>query len=92
MVLLGGGGGWSTGIQQLALDTLWFIDPDAGIPRSGVKDLVWHNSLAAEKPIYNSDYTQMTAKLKKGIMWSDGVEFTSADVKYRSRSWPRTPP
>jgi peptide/nickel transport system substrate-binding protein len=78
----GGGGGWSYGIQQLALDTLWYIDPDAGIARPGVKDSVWHNSLAAEKPIYNKDYTQMTAKLRKGILWSDGVEFTSADVKY----------
>lgn len=78
----GGGGGWSTGIQQVALDTLWFIDPDAGIPRPGVKDQVWHNSLAAEKPIYNKDYTQMTAKLRKGLLWSDGVEFTSEDVKY----------
>jgi peptide/nickel transport system substrate-binding protein len=78
----GGGGGWSTGIQQLGMDTLWYIDPDAGITRPGVKDSVWHNSLAADKPIYNKDYTQMTAKLRKGIMWSDGVEFTSADVKY----------
>jgi peptide/nickel transport system substrate-binding protein len=78
----GGNGGYSTGLQQLGMDTLWFLDPDSGIPRKGVKDQTWHNSLAAEKPIYNKDYTKMTAKLKKGIMWSDGVEFTSADVKY----------
>ena len=24
------GGGWSTGLQQLMMDTLWFIDPNAG--------------------------------------------------------------
>lgn len=89
----GGGGGWSYGIQQLGLDTLWFIDPDAGVPRPGVsaKDQVWHNSLAAAKPIYNKDYTQMTAKLRKGILWSDGVEFTSADVKYTVETLAQNP-
>ena len=34
------GGGLSTGLHQLMMDTLWFIDPDAGI------DGVTHNSLA----------------------------------------------
>lgn len=71
-----GGGGASTGLQQLALDTLWYIDPEKGI------DGPWDNSLAAEKPIYNADFTEMTVKLRKGIFWSDGVEFTSADVVY----------
>ncbi len=82
MAWSGGNGGYSTGLQQLAMDTLWYLDSDSGVKRAGVKDQTWHNSLAAEKPIYNKDYTQMTAKLKKGIYWSDGVEFTSADVKY----------
>ena len=62
----------STGLQQLGLDALWYIDPDAGI------DGVWDNALAEEKPIYNKDFTQMTVKLRKGIYWSDGVEFTAA--------------
>src|ERR1043166_6317500 len=31
----------STGFQQLALDTLWYIDPDAGVKG------VWDNALAA---------------------------------------------
>ncbi|MBI5305461.1 MAG: ABC transporter substrate-binding protein [Chloroflexi bacterium] len=66
----------STGLQQLGLDALWYIDPDAGI--SGV----WDNSLAEEKPIYNKDFTQMTVKLRKGIYWSDGVEFTADDLIY----------
>jgi peptide/nickel transport system substrate-binding protein len=66
----------STGLQQLGLDALWYIDPDAGI------DGVWDNSLAAEKPLYNEDFTQMTVKLREGIYWSDGVEFTADDLIY----------
>jgi peptide/nickel transport system substrate-binding protein len=69
-------GGTSTGLQQLALDTLWYIDPDAGI------DGVWENALASEPPIYNDDFTEMTVKLRDGIYWSDGVEFTADDVVY----------
>ncbi len=69
-------GGSSTGLQQLALDTLWYIDPDAGI------DGVWENALASEPPIYNDDFTEMTVKLREGIYWSDGVEFTADDLVY----------
>ena len=65
----------SNGLQQAALDTLWYIDPEKGI------DGPWYNSLAASKPVYNADFTEMTVKLRRGIYWSDGVEFTSADVK-----------
>jgi peptide/nickel transport system substrate-binding protein len=66
----------SNGLQQAAMDTLWYIDPDKGI------DGVWDNSLASAKPVYNADFTEMRAKLRRGIFWSDGVEFSSADVKY----------
>lgn len=69
-------GGVSTGLQQLGMDTLWYIDADAGI------DGVWDNSLAADKPKYNADFTEMTVKLRDGIYWSDGVEFTADDVVY----------
>jgi peptide/nickel transport system substrate-binding protein len=69
-------GGRSTGLHQLALDTLWYIDPDYGL------DGVWDNSLAADKPQYNDDFTEMTVKLREGIYWSDGVEFTADDVVY----------
>jgi peptide/nickel transport system substrate-binding protein len=69
-------GSQSNGLQQLAMDTLWYIDPEKGL------DGPWYNSLAADKPAYNSDFTEMTVKLKPGIYWSDGVEVTSADVKY----------
>jgi peptide/nickel transport system substrate-binding protein len=69
-------GGQSTGLHQLAMDTFWYIDPERGI------DGVWDNSLATDKPIYNADFTEMTVKLRRGIHWSDGVEFTAADVVY----------
>jgi peptide/nickel transport system substrate-binding protein len=72
----GYGAFWINGLQQLALDALWYIDPDAGV------DGVWDNALAAEKPIYNADYTQMTVKVRQGLYWSDGVEFTADDVYY----------
>src|SRR5438094_9111064 len=64
-------GGQSTGLHQLAMDTFWYIDPNRGV------DGVWDNSLAAEKPVYNRDFTEMTVKLRKCIYWSDGVEFTA---------------
>ena len=75
-IWVNGGGGVSTGLQQLAMDTLWYIDPNDGV------DGPWYNSLASEKPIYNKDFTEMTVKIRKGIYWSDGVEFTADDLVY----------
>jgi len=69
-------GGQTTGLHQLAMDTFWYIDPQRGL------DGVWQNSLAADKPIYNADFTEMTVKLRSGIYWSDGVEFTSDDAVF----------
>ena len=77
-------GGQSTGLQQLAMDTFWYIDPEKGV------DGVWDNSLAADKPIYNADFTEMTVKLRKGIFWSDGVEFTADDVVYTVQTHMKT--
>ena len=72
--------GWNTsymgGLQQLGLDALWYIDPNAGV------DGAWENALASEHPIYNSDFTELTIKLRQGIYWSDGVQFTADDVIY----------
>lgn len=47
-------GGQYTGLHQLALDTLWYIDPEQGLEGA------WENSLAADRPIYNQDFTEMT--------------------------------
>ncbi len=69
--------GTSTGLQQLCMDTLWYIDPDHGL-----NGQVWDNSLAADKPVYNKDFSEMTVKLRQGIYWSDGVEFNADDVVY----------
>jgi peptide/nickel transport system substrate-binding protein len=68
-------GSQSNGLQQVGLDTLWYIDPESGL------DGIWDNSLAADKPQYNADFTEMRVKLRRGLFWSDGVEFSSADVK-----------
>jgi len=68
-------GSQSNGLQQSALDTLWYIDPEKGL------DGAWDNSLAADKPAYNADFTEMRVKLRRGLFWSDGIEFSSADVK-----------
>ena len=66
------------------MDTFWYIDPQKGV------DGVWDNSLASEKPIYNADFTEMTVKLRKGIFWSDGVEFTADDVVYTIQTHMKT--
>lgn len=80
-----GGGGLSTGLQQLAMDTFWFIDPNAGI------DGPVFNSLASGPPEYNEDFTELTVRLREGIYWSDGVEFTAADVVFTVQKQMETP-
>ena len=72
----GNGAGNSTGLHQLVMDTLWFMDPDHGLDGS------LYNELASGPWEYNDDFTEMTVRLKDGIKWSDGVDFTAADVKY----------
>ncbi len=42
------------------------------------KELPW----LAESSEYNTDFTQLTIKLRKGTEWSDGTALTSADVKF----------
>ena len=61
------------GIQQLMLEPLWMDEYSRG-------KII--NALASDKPIYNKDFTRMTVKLRKGMYWSDGVEFTADDVVY----------
>jgi peptide/nickel transport system substrate-binding protein len=59
--------------QGLLYDTLWYLDQETG---------EWINSLATDKPQYNADATEMTVKLRPGVMWSDGVEFSADDLVY----------
>ena len=68
--------GWKNrdrGMAQLMNEPLWTIEPAVG-------EVI--NSLAAAPPQYNEDFTQMTAKLREGVYWSDGVEFTADDVVF----------
>ncbi|MBV9596477.1 MAG: ABC transporter substrate-binding protein [Chloroflexi bacterium] len=68
--------------QGLVFDSLWYLDQNSG---------QWINSLASDKPTYSPDWTQMTVPLRQGIMWSDGVEFTSDDVAFTVQSLMNTP-
>ncbi|WP_041081545.1 ABC transporter substrate-binding protein [Thermotoga profunda] len=68
--------GWRSqdrGIQNLLLEPLWCVEYATG-------EII--NALAAEPPIYNKDFTELTIKLRKGVYWSDGVPFTADDVVY----------
>jgi peptide/nickel transport system substrate-binding protein len=80
-----GGGGTSNGLHQLAMDTFWFIDPNAGIV-----DPVY-DSLASGPAEYNEDFTEMVVRLREGIYWSDGVEFTADDVVFTVETQMVTP-
>jgi peptide/nickel transport system substrate-binding protein len=66
-------GGSTPTRQGFCSDTLWYIDQQTG---------EWINSLAEAEPVYNKEYTEMTVKLRKGIFWSDGVEFTADDIVF----------
>lgn len=61
------------GVQQVMLEPLWMNEQALG-------KII--NALAEQPPIYNEDFTKLTIKLRKGMYWSDGVEFTADDVVY----------
>ena len=68
--------GWKwqdRGMQNLADEPLWSVDFATGKIIPGVAD---------GDPTYTSDFTGLTVKLRKGVYWSDGEPFTSADVVY----------
>jgi len=52
------------------------------------KGLVWYDKNLVNQPHYaeswtvNADGTEWTFKLRKGMKWSDGVDFTSQDIKW----------
>ncbi len=59
--------------HSIAYETLWFVDQQTG---------EWINAVASEPPAYNDAYTKMTVKLREGLYWSDGVEFTADDLVF----------
>jgi peptide/nickel transport system substrate-binding protein len=62
------------GARMLCYSYLWETDTSNGA-------IV--NELAAEAPILlDNSYTNFRIKLRPGIYWSDGVEFTADDVMY----------
>jgi peptide/nickel transport system substrate-binding protein len=64
---------WSSGIHQLMLTALWYVNASDGSIMNG---------LAAELPKWNENFSELTIKLKHGIYWSDGVEHTAEDWVY----------
>ncbi len=68
--------------QGLIYDTLWYLDQETG---------EWINGLAADKPTYNNDFTEMTVKLRQGVKWSDGVEYSADDVVFTVNTLKNTP-
>jgi peptide/nickel transport system substrate-binding protein len=62
------------GFRELGWGYLWEMDTGAGKS---------YPELAADMPeVLNDQHTQFRVKLKPGIYWSDGVEFTADDVIY----------
>src|SRR5512140_2072074 len=65
--------GWKwqdRGIQNLADEPLWSVDFASG-------NII--NGLADGDAKYNTDFTECTVKLRKGVAWNDGQPFTAAD-------------
>jgi len=62
-------------IHQFCVDTLWYSN--LSDPRGTLV-----NVLAADAPRYENNYRTLIIKLKQGVYWSDGVEFTADDVVF----------
>lgn len=70
------------GFHEICTDHLWEIDTTTGVQ---------YGSLAAELPTaLNDNYTSWEIKLREGIYWDDGVEFTAEDVVYTFNMWLET--
>jgi peptide/nickel transport system substrate-binding protein len=68
--------GWKwqdRGLQNLADEPFWSVDFASGKIIPGVAD---------GDPKYSDDFKTLTVILRKGVAWSDGQPFTSADVVY----------
>lgn len=78
----------STSNYNIYADITYNPQREAGL-KSIYEDLMYTNLNTGKKipwqatsATYNSDYTQVTVKLRQGIEWADGQPFTTADVKY----------
>ncbi len=72
--------GWKwqdRGIQNLADESLWAVDFATGKIINGSAD---------GDPKYSPDFKTLTVTLRKGVTWSDGEPFTSADLVYTVES------
>jgi len=62
------------GFRELGWSSLWEMDTATGKS---------YTELAAEMPeVLNDEHTKFRVKLREGVYWSDGVEFTTADLDY----------
>ena len=68
--------GWKNrdaGMQNLMNEPIWYDDFITA-------EVI--NALATGPAEYNEDFTQVTFRLREGVYWSDGVEFTAEDVAF----------
>jgi len=68
-------GGWT---WNIAMDSLYAENASGEMGQP----YVIFPCLAKTLPEYSSDYTQLRIPLRKGVYWSDGVEFTAEDVVF----------
>ncbi|WDR06015.1 ABC transporter substrate-binding protein [Devosia rhodophyticola] len=62
------------GFRELGWSSLWEMDTAKGVS---------YPELAAEMPeVLNPEHTKFRVKLREGVYWSDGVEFTTDDLDY----------
>jgi len=61
-----------TGLHQLCFEPLFILNVATG------EFVPW----LAEGYEYSADYKKLTIRLRKGVTWSDGVEFTADDVVF----------
>jgi peptide/nickel transport system substrate-binding protein len=68
--------GWKNrdrGMQTLANEPLWSVDFATGKIINGSAD---------GDPVYDAEFKKVTIPLRKGVTWSDGTPFTSADLVF----------
>jgi len=68
--------GISSGIQQVFEPLYYYNETESRL------DKLLIPCLAADLPEYFDNYTKLRIRLKDGVYWSDGVEFTAEDVVF----------